>query len=96
MSSQTLVLSPEKIKEMATYYQHYMQSPVPYSIFRAKKTSLSLPRIKVVKFFFKVMVPKMKPLFGELPVKKHPRQKPLPLVIYLMILLIGRSLGVMK
>lgn len=52
MSSQTLVLSPEKIKQMATYYQHYMQSPVPYSIFRAKKNGIVITAYQSGKVLF--------------------------------------------
>lgn len=52
MSSQTLVLSPEQIKDMQTHYQAYLQSPVPYSIFRAKKNGVVITAYQSGKVLF--------------------------------------------
>lgn len=42
MSSQTLKLSKQRIDEMRQHYQDYLQSPVQYSEFRAKKNGVTI------------------------------------------------------
>ncbi|MBK0347041.1 ribonuclease HIII [Aerococcaceae bacterium zg-ZJ1578] len=52
MSHQTLLLSNEIIQQMQQYYETYMLSAVPHSIFRAKKNGVTVTAYKSGKVLF--------------------------------------------